>query len=149
MPPYTTSACGCSATSASRLFWIIRYAASVSQLLQVFSAPRGARIVRVGSRRGSMCFGLFMVALGIRKVFGRIRENESGNAAKSEMSGEAIAAAGMPEIGDRSDLALRPRAPMQHEARFEFIHGQQLACIRIRSQRFDAVLDALQRRDAH
>ena len=34
MPPYTTSSVGFSATSGSRLFWIIRNGASVSQDLQ-------------------------------------------------------------------------------------------------------------------
>ena len=37
----------------SRLFWIIRYAASISQFLQVSLLPRGARMWRVVSRRGS------------------------------------------------------------------------------------------------
>ena len=35
------------------MFWIIRYAASVSQLLQLNCAPRGARISREGSKRES------------------------------------------------------------------------------------------------
>jgi len=46
MPPYTTSASGFSATSASRLFWIMRYAASICQLAQASWLPRGARTGR-------------------------------------------------------------------------------------------------------
>ena len=38
--------CGFSATSGSRLFWIMRSAASVSQLFAVRSGPRGARMTR-------------------------------------------------------------------------------------------------------
>src|SRR5690606_3121583 len=53
MPPYTTRSSGRSATSGSRLFWIIRYAASVSQERQDSSLPRGARMLRDGSWRGS------------------------------------------------------------------------------------------------
>src|SRR3546814_3688845 len=49
MPPWTTSSAGFSATSASRLFWIIRYGASVSQDLQLSSVPRGAELLRDGS----------------------------------------------------------------------------------------------------
>src|SRR3546814_9326388 len=55
--PYTTrfrSSAGFSATSASRLFWIIRYGASVSQDLQLSSVPRGAEILRDGSLRLDM-----------------------------------------------------------------------------------------------
>src|SRR3546814_6597291 len=51
MPPWTTSSAGFSATSASRLFLIIRYGASVSQDLQLSSVPRGAEILRDGSLR--------------------------------------------------------------------------------------------------
>src|SRR3546814_17369923 len=54
MPPWTTSSAGFSATSASRLFWIIRYGASVSQDLQLSSVPRGAEILRDGSLRLDM-----------------------------------------------------------------------------------------------
>src|SRR5690606_28398356 len=53
MPPYTTRSSGRSATSGSRLFWITRYAASVSQERQDSSLPRGARMLRDGSWRGS------------------------------------------------------------------------------------------------
>src|SRR5690554_5335405 len=53
MPPYTTSSSGRSATSGSRLFWIIRYGASASHERQLSSVPRGARMLREGSRRGS------------------------------------------------------------------------------------------------
>ena len=35
---------------------------------------------------------------------------------------------------------------MQHEARFKFVHGQQLPGVGIRHGRFNAVFDALQRR---
>src|SRR3546814_12589616 len=55
--PYTTrfrSSAGFSATSASRLFWIIRYGASVSQDLQLSPVPRGAEILRDGSLRLDM-----------------------------------------------------------------------------------------------
>src|SRR5512146_3190801 len=45
-PPYTTRSWGRSATSGSRLFWIMRYGASVSHDLQVSFVPRGARTVR-------------------------------------------------------------------------------------------------------
>src|SRR3546814_15194288 len=45
--PYTTLF----RSSASRLFWIIRYGASVSQDLQLSSVPRGAEILRDGSLR--------------------------------------------------------------------------------------------------
>ena len=51
MPPYTTSSAGFSATSGSRLFCSMRNGASVSQLLQLSSVPRGARMVRVVSMR--------------------------------------------------------------------------------------------------
>src|SRR5690554_1355754 len=54
MPPYTTRSSGRSATSGSRLFWIIRYGASVSQERQLRSVPRGARTVRDGSWRVDM-----------------------------------------------------------------------------------------------
>src|SRR5688572_7735321 len=54
MPPYTTSSAGFSATSLSRLFCSIRYGASVSQDLQLSVAPRGARMLREGSRRVDM-----------------------------------------------------------------------------------------------
>src|SRR3546814_15693190 len=54
MPPETTSSAGFSATSASRLFWIIRYGALVSQNLQLSSVPRGAEILRDGSLRLDM-----------------------------------------------------------------------------------------------
>src|SRR3546814_19932995 len=54
MPPWTTSSAGFSATSASRLFWLIRYGASVSQDLQLSSVPRGAAILRDGSLRLDM-----------------------------------------------------------------------------------------------
>ena len=58
MPPYTTSSLGFSATSGSRLFCIMRNAASVSQLLQVSSLPRGARIARVGVDAGGGVHGV-------------------------------------------------------------------------------------------
>src|SRR4051812_40072083 len=51
MPPYTTSSCGFSATSGSRLFISIRNGASVSQLLADLSGPRGARMRRALSMR--------------------------------------------------------------------------------------------------
>src|SRR3546814_6834084 len=54
MTPYTTSSAGFSATSAWRVFWIIRYGASVSQDLQLSSVPRGAEILRDGSLRLDM-----------------------------------------------------------------------------------------------
>src|SRR5690606_13389635 len=53
-PPYTTRSSGRSATSGSRLFWSIRYGASVSQERQLSAAPRGARTVRDGSWRTGM-----------------------------------------------------------------------------------------------
>src|SRR5580704_2002123 len=49
IPPYTTRLSGLSATSGSKLFWIMRYAASDNQFLQVRTDPRGARINRAGS----------------------------------------------------------------------------------------------------
>src|SRR5689334_7599845 len=58
MPPYTTSACGFSATSGSRLFCNMRNGASVSQLLQVSWLPRGARTVRVVSMRVGAFIGV-------------------------------------------------------------------------------------------
>ncbi len=45
-PPYTIRLSGSNATSGSRLFCIIRYAASISQFLQLNSVPFGAFIVR-------------------------------------------------------------------------------------------------------
>src|SRR5690606_40928364 len=45
---------GFSATSASRLFWIMRNGASVSQDLQLSVLPRGAEILRDGSLRVDM-----------------------------------------------------------------------------------------------
>src|SRR5688500_18640950 len=51
MPPYTTSAAGFSATSGSRLFCNMRNGASVSHDLQLSSGPRGARMVRLLSKR--------------------------------------------------------------------------------------------------
>src|SRR4051794_6617257 len=55
MPPYTTRSAGRSATSGSRLFWIIRYAASAAQVLHVRVLPRGARTVgAVGVVVGAM-----------------------------------------------------------------------------------------------
>src|SRR3546814_11909412 len=54
MPALTTSSAGFSSTSASSLFWIVRYGASVSQDLQLSSVPRGAEILRDGSLRLDM-----------------------------------------------------------------------------------------------
>src|SRR5574343_741240 len=53
IPPYTTRPCWFSATSGSRLFWIMRKAASAIQFLQCRSLPCGARITREASKRGS------------------------------------------------------------------------------------------------
>ena len=50
---------GSNATSASRLFWIIRYAASMSQFLQVSSVPVGAFMFR----------GMVSVAKLLRVIF--------------------------------------------------------------------------------
>jgi len=54
MPPYTISSWGSSATSGSRLFISIRIGASLSQLLALSSAPRGARTMRFEKRLPSL-----------------------------------------------------------------------------------------------
>src|SRR5690606_37006445 len=46
IPPYTTRSSGRSATSGSRLFWIIRKAASLIQFLQCSVVPVGDLITR-------------------------------------------------------------------------------------------------------
>ena len=67
VPPYTTSSSGFSATSGSRLFCNIRYAASCGQPLQFSSVPRGAAMFLTGSPIGpKLCVAELLMSCSLR-----------------------------------------------------------------------------------
>ena len=80
MPPYTTSSFGFSATSGSRLFWIIRSAASVSQLFAV----------RVGAaRRANHAVGVARAAARVRELIGIVTMHGESPCARLDIDRDA------------------------------------------------------------
>src|SRR6266481_4859481 len=98
-------------------------AASVCQLWAVILLPRGLRILRSLSSRGSsrefavVIAGLAFLVSNLYIQLLNFRRDARGPSTELLTAGQAIASAGVEKAGPRDHLALAPGAPGQKQAR--------------------------------